>query len=148
MAHVCAIDGHAEVGETRTLPNLSLAVWKERILNSLADVCVWQTRRDPRDTPHAEQHLFDQIDPLLEATLQGRTFQIGIKGQHWYQNLLVTPVQTIHFCGQLLRTLRTELDRFLESFPRTRSPIFLLTHAAGPESRTRRLSCVSGRNRR
>ena len=130
LAHVCSIDGHAEVGETRIVPSLALAAWKERLLNSLADVCVWQTRRDPRDTPHAEQHLFDQIDPLLEATLQGRTFQVGVKGSQWYQNLLVTPDQTVHFCGQLLRSLRTEIDRFLDTF-REDHPVFLMTHAAG-----------------
>jgi FHA domain len=129
LAHVCSIDGHAEVGETRIVPALALSAWKERLLNSLADVCVWQTRRDPRDTPHAEQHLFDQIDALLEATLQGRTFQIGIKGSQWYQNLLVTPDQTIHFAGQLLRTLRTEVDRFLDTF-HDEAPTFLLTHTA------------------
>ncbi|HEX3316334.1 MAG TPA: FHA domain-containing protein [Gemmataceae bacterium] len=130
LAHVCAIDGQAEIGETRIVPSLALSAWKERLLNSLADVCVWQTRRDPRDTPHAEQHLFDQIDPLLEATLQGRTFQVGVKGTQWYQNLLVTPEQTLHFCGQLLRSLRTEIDRFLETF-REGFPVFVLTHAAG-----------------
>ena len=130
LAHVCAIDGQAEIGESRIVPTLALSAWKERLLNSLADVCVWQTRRDPRDTPHAEQHLFDQLDPLLEATLQGRTFQIGVKGTQWYQNLLVTPEQTLHFCGQLLRSLRTEVDRFLDTF-REESPVFLLTHAAG-----------------
>jgi hypothetical protein len=132
LAHVHAIDGCAQLAELRAFPTLGLKAWKERILNSLADVCVWQTRRDPRDTPSAEQHLYEQLDPLLESALQGRTQQIGVQGNHWYQNLLVTPEQTIHFCGQLVKSLQAEVDRFLETFrDDDAAPVFLMTHGAG-----------------
>ncbi len=132
LAHVRAIDGTAQVQETRTLPNLGLQIWKDRIVNALADACVWQTRRDPRDTPAAEQRMYDQLDGLFDATLQGLVVQIGVQGSNWYQNLLVGPSQATHFCGNLLAAMSGEIERFLQGFrDETIPPVFVLTHAAG-----------------
>lgn len=132
LAHIRAVDGQAQVQATRSIPQLALKAWKDRIINSLADACVWQTRRDPRDTPAAEQRLFDQLDGLFDATLQGRVVQIGVQGNNWYQNLLVGPPQANHFCQSLLAMLRAEIDRFLQA-TRTDAdpPVFLLTHTTG-----------------
>lgn len=129
MTHVRAVDGRAQVQETRTFPNLGLAVWKERVIDALADACVWQTRRDPRDTPSAEQRIYDQLDGLFEATLHGQVVQVGVQGPSWYQNLLIGPSQASHFCGRLLATLGFEVDRFVRGLGD--SPVFLLTHDAG-----------------
>jgi hypothetical protein len=132
LSRIVAIDGQAILGETRTMAGLCEKAWTERLLNCLADVCVWQTRRDPRDTPQAEQGLFDQIEGLFDATLQGRVCQIGVQGHQWYQNLLVTPEQTLHFCAGLLKTAQNELDAFLEGLNESEAPpVFLLTHTAG-----------------
>lgn len=131
LAHVRANDGFAQVQETRTLTNLNLQAWKDRVVNALADACVWQTRRDPRDTPAAEQGMYDQLDNLFEATLHGLVVQVGVQGSNWYQNLLIGPAQATHFCGRMLSMLGAEIDRFLKGLNETQPPVFVLTHAAG-----------------
>ena len=132
LAHVVATEGLAQIRDIRSLPTLGLKAWKSRLLNSLADVCVWQTRRDPRDTPKAEQHLYDHLDELMDATLQAKVQQIGVQGNQWYQNLLVSPEQTVHFCGNLLKSLQVEIERFLNGLRgEEATPTFVLTHAAG-----------------
>jgi hypothetical protein len=131
LAHVRAIGGTAQMQETRTLPSLSLHAWKDRVVNALADACVWQTRRDPRDTPAAEQGMYDQLENLFDATLQGHVVQIGVQGSNWYQNLLIGPTQATHFCARLLAALGAEIERFLREMHDPAPPVFVLTHAAG-----------------
>jgi hypothetical protein len=132
LAHIRAENGLAQLQETRTFLHLGLQAWKDRIVNAIADACVWQTRRDPRDTPAAEQRIYDQLDGLFEATLQGHVVQIGVQGSNWYQNLLIGPSQTAHFCGQLLASLSGEIERFLRAASQDPDPpVFVLTHAAG-----------------
>ena len=48
LAYVRAFDGLAQIEETRTLPNFGAQAWKDRLVNAIADACVWQTRRDPQ----------------------------------------------------------------------------------------------------
>src|SRR5262249_4945566 len=73
---VRAVGNQATLLETRHYPGLGLKVWKDRLINALSDSCVVQTRRDPREVPLAEQGLFEQLDALLEAGLQGRMIQL------------------------------------------------------------------------
>ena len=61
-------DGQAQLVETRVYTHLAWDVWRARLLNALADCCVLQSRRDPRDSPAAEQALFEQLDTLLDAS--------------------------------------------------------------------------------
>ena len=56
---------------TTTQPRLNVRVWKERLLNALADRCVRTCRRDPRDTPAADQALYEQIDDALDRLRSG-----------------------------------------------------------------------------
>src|SRR5260221_727713 len=51
---------------TTAQPRLNQRVWKDRILNALADRCVRTCRRDPRDSAAAEQTLYEQIDDALD----------------------------------------------------------------------------------
>jgi hypothetical protein len=132
LAHVRADRGLAQVQETRTLLNLGAQAWKDRIVNAIADACVWQSRRDPRDTPAAEQRIYDQLDGLFDATLQGHVVQIGVQGSNWYQNVLLGQTQTTQFCGHLLGALAGEIERFLQNASLDPDPpVFVLTHAAG-----------------
>src|SRR5207249_3386632 len=96
-----ALDGEAHVLEARHFPQLSLRVWQDRLINALSDTCVLQSRRDPRDVPMAEQALYEQLDGLLDAALNGRMIQIAIQAPQWYQNLLVRPEETVSFCAHL-----------------------------------------------
>src|SRR5207244_5522970 len=67
VALVLAGQDRAHLVETRAFPALGLRVWQHRLINALADLCVWQTRRDPRDAPMAEQGLFEQLDFLIDS---------------------------------------------------------------------------------
>ncbi len=132
LALVKAVDGLAHVLDCRSLPPLGLRAWKDRLLNALADCCVLQSRRDPRDAPAAEQALFEQLDGLLEASFQSRFVHLGIQAASWYQNLLVQPEQAAGFCGQLTRRLLIEIESLLHSLPPEEMPAsIVLTHAAG-----------------
>jgi hypothetical protein len=132
LALIKAVDGIAQVLEQRTLPNLGMRIWKDRLLNALSDCCVLQSRRDPRDAPLAEQALYEQLDNLLEAGCQGRHLHLGIQATSWYQNLLIQPEQTAAFCHQLTRRLLAEIEALLEGLPADEMPTsILLTHAAG-----------------
>lgn len=128
---VRALDGQAHLLETRHFPALGLPAWKDRLINALADCCVLQSRRDPRDVPVAEQALYEQLDALLDAGLHQRTIQLGIQGTHWYQNLLLAPEQTAAFCGALLRRLMKELHALWDNLsPDDLPSVLLLTNAA------------------
>jgi hypothetical protein len=132
LALIKAVEGSAQVLEQRTLPQLGLRAWKDRLLNALSDCCVLQSRRDPRDAPLAEQALYEQLDNLLEAGCQGRHLHLGIQATSWYQNLLIQPEQTIAFCHQLIRRLLTEIESLVEGLGPDEMPTsVLLTHAAG-----------------
>ncbi|HEV3143938.1 MAG TPA: hypothetical protein VGZ47_08655, partial [Gemmataceae bacterium] len=47
---------------TAVQPRLNERVWKDRLLNALADRCVQVCRRDPRDSATAEQGLYEQLE--------------------------------------------------------------------------------------
>jgi len=132
MSLIKAVDGLANVLDQRAYPQLGLRVWKDRLLNALADCCVLQSRRDPRDAPLAEQALYEQLDPLLDAAAHGRHLHLGIQATSWYQNLLIQPDQVAGFCRQFTRRLLGEMDAMLDGLPPDELPgSILLTHAAG-----------------
>src|SRR5262249_8339806 len=59
---VIADETHLQVQAAKKWPQFSLRHWKERILDGIADRCVRQSRRDPRDSAQAEQSIYEQID--------------------------------------------------------------------------------------
>ena len=77
IAEVRAVGGHAHVLDVKHLPHLGFKVWRERLINALSDLCVLQSRRDPRASPHAEQGLYEQLDVLLDACQKGRVLQLS-----------------------------------------------------------------------
>jgi hypothetical protein len=124
--------GQAHLLETRHFPSLGLKVWQDRLINALADSCVLQSRRDPRDVPYAEQALFEQLDALLDASLHGRMIQLGVQATQWYQNLVVHPEQTNGFCAQLARQVAREVELFFQAPAAEEIPAsVLLTAQAG-----------------
>ena len=132
LSIVRSVTGQAHLLDTRTVNSLSLRAWKQRLLDVLADFCVWQSRRDPRDSPVAEQRLYEQLDSLLEATLMGRIVQIGIQGNQWYQNILIHPDKAGHSCTALVRQALNEADLLFRNLPHEEIPsVVLMTNAAG-----------------
>jgi hypothetical protein len=132
VALVLAAQDCAHLVEMRAFPALGLRVWHERLLNALADLCVWQTRRDPRDAPAAEQGLFDQLDVLLDACQRRQPIQLAVQASAWYHHLLVQPGQTLAFCSPLASQAAREVEALGSVPPGDESaPAILLTHQAG-----------------
>ncbi len=88
---------------TQTRPELGLRAWKTRLLNCLADRCVRQSRRDPRDSADADQSLYDQLDDVLTLCRAGRPFEVAVRSPTWFQNLNVQPEELTAFCAGLVR---------------------------------------------
>ncbi len=117
IAMVRAVEGQAHMLDVRHLPHLGYRVWRERLLNALADLCVLQSRRDPRAAPQAEQGLFEQLDMLLDACQKGRMAQLGVQATGWYQNLVLEPGQVEGFCAGLVRQVLREVEALWDSLP-------------------------------
>jgi hypothetical protein len=112
---VTAKDGHANLLDTCSLPALGVRVWKERLLNALAEQCVLQSRRDPRDSPPAEQALYEQLDEVFEAGRHGRMASVAFQTATWYQHLVLRPDQPTVFCASLIRQALAEIEALLVS---------------------------------
>lgn len=128
---VVAMEDHARLVDIRHHPHLGLKVWLDRLINALADSCVLQSRRDPREVPLAEQAIFEQLESLLDAGLHGRMIQLGIQAEDWYENLLVRPEQTIGFCGHLARQVVSAVEEFWPKGPNEAPSTILLTSQVG-----------------
>jgi pSer/pThr/pTyr-binding forkhead associated (FHA) protein len=96
-------DGWARLAEIRYAPHLGWQAWKECLLTAVADRCVRQSRRDPRDSALAEQALYDQLDATVEAARVGRLAELVVETPTWYQNLILRPDEVTGFCAPLLR---------------------------------------------
>jgi len=82
-------------------PRLSAKVWKDRLLDALADRCVRLCRRDPRDSAEAEQALFEQLDDALERTRYGQSVCLTVRSSHWYQDLPQRSEDFDGYCANL-----------------------------------------------
>jgi hypothetical protein len=102
-AVVVAQEGWARAAHVRSLPQLGRQVWKERLLAAVADRCIRQSRRDPRDSAQAEQALYEQLVSAVEAARDGRVAELVIETPHWYQNVLLRPEELAAFCAPLVR---------------------------------------------
>lgn len=111
-------------------PRLSLRIWKDRLLNALADRCVRVCRRDPRDSALAEQALFEQIDSALDRVRSGRKVDLTIRSTHWYQNLIQNADDFDGYCNALAKQSASLLRDLMLSAPEPLQAVWL-THAAG-----------------
>jgi len=95
-------DGTARVlhGEPQT--TLGMRGWKERLLGVAADACIRRSRRDPRDSPDAEQMLYDQLDGLLLACLERRSGEITVQGANWSHAMILSAAELTAACRSLL----------------------------------------------
>jgi hypothetical protein len=125
-------NGQAHLLSTAARPHLGLHAWKARLLNALADCCILQSRRDPRDSAVAEQALYDQLDGILDDCRHGRLVNVAFRTEHWYQNLVLQPEEVSAFCATLVRQILAEVACvFRASWPKGPPRMFLLTAAAG-----------------
>jgi hypothetical protein len=115
-----------------TLPRLGIRFWRERLLDSLADRCVRQCRRDPRDSADAEQMLFDQIETAIERVRTGQRVSVSVRASHWYQDLHLSPTDLDTMCAPLSRLAADEIRKLVGSLNEPEPPRAVwLTHDAG-----------------
>jgi hypothetical protein len=93
--------GRLEVRQTRSYPELGLRLWKERLLDRVADRCVRQSRRDPRELPEVEQSLFEQLEAALGRGEAAGSVELVIQTPNWYQNLALRADDLAAFCAPL-----------------------------------------------
>jgi hypothetical protein len=109
VSALAPVDGELQLLETRVLARLGLRAWTERLLNALADRCILQSRRDPRDCPAAEQGLFEQLGEVMAACREGRQVGVEFQAARWYQSLVLAPEDTVAFCAGLARQALAEV---------------------------------------
>ncbi len=91
-----------------------------------------QTRRDPRDAPHAEQGLYEQLDALVDTCQHRQPIQLAVQASQWYHHLLVQPGHTLAFCAPLAAQAAREVEALGNVPPGDEAtPAIVLTHQAG-----------------
>ena len=58
---------------------VSAKLWKDRLLDGIADRCVRLCRRDPRDSAEAEQVLFEQLDDAIDRARAGYRINLTVR---------------------------------------------------------------------
>ncbi len=112
--------------------HLNLGAWKGRLLDRVADRCVRQSRRDPRDSAPAEQSLYEQIEDALDVWTQAKPVELLIQTVHWYQNLLIRPEETVAFCDGLIRQVVDAAQSLLNNKSGGKTPqTIIVSRAAG-----------------
>jgi hypothetical protein len=131
LTSVAAEDGQAKLLDVRCLPSLSLRVWHERMLNALADGYILESRWDPRESPAAEQALFDQLEEVLDAAQQNRIGKVTVQTGQRYQNLVLHGNDAAAFCSLLRRQCLAEVEAlFAVPWPNGAPGVVLVTAAA------------------
>jgi molecular chaperone DnaK (HSP70) len=96
-----AVDLEMVLLASRSESGLGLRHWKEKLLARIADLSVRTNRRDPRESPEADQMLFGQLDAVLSASSQNRPATIQLKALGWHQNLAVPAAESARACQVL-----------------------------------------------
>ncbi len=129
---VSATAAEVRLLDTQSLPRLGTRVWRERLLDAVADRCVRQSRRDPRASADAEQGLYDQLDGVLDACRRGQAAEVLVQMAHWGQNLFLRPDEAAACCAPLVRQALAALHALCGSLPPGGTPpVILVTDAAG-----------------
>ena len=113
-------------------PRLGSKIWRERLLDTLADRCVRLCRRDPRDNADTEQMLFDQLEDAIDRARTGQRVSINVRSANWYQDLIHAPADLDAFCSPLSRLAAEEIKNLLMAGNDSEPPETVwLTHDAG-----------------
>ena len=114
-AIVAADESQLITHTTQAWSHLHSRAWKGMLLNAVADRCIRQSRRDPRDCASAEQSLYEQIEDSLEKTAQGKTIELLIQTDHWYQNLPFQPEDLNTYCAPLVGRVLEKIRELLKT---------------------------------
>jgi hypothetical protein len=112
--------------------HLSLRVWKGRLLDAVADRCIRQSRRDPRDCAPVEQELYEQIEEALDHCSEGRAAEFLMQTTHWYQHLVLRAEEITAFCERLVGQTVHGIQEFLTTITTPEAlHVVLVSQAAG-----------------
>lgn len=114
----------------RVLTRLGVRAWKDRLLIAVADRCIRQSRRDPRDSGPVEQALHDQLQHILAHWQPGRMVELIVHSGAWYQNVMVRSEEFQQWCAPLVEGARQALEQACESLPAGKVNL-VVTAAAG-----------------
>jgi hypothetical protein len=129
---VVANDHQLTTDAAQSWSHLNLRAWKGRLIDTVADRCIRQSRRDPRDTPAAEQALYERIDDALDACIQGKPVEFLMQTARWYQHLLMRPEEIAACCDRLVRQVLQAIQEMLTTKAAGQAPrIVLVSWAAG-----------------
>lgn len=117
---------------TQSWPPLNVRAWKGRLLDAVAERCIRQSRRDPRDCGAVEQALYEQIEDALDTCIQGKTAEFLMQTRTWYQHLHVRPEEIIHSCERLVRQVGAAIQELLTTATAAEAVrLVLVSRAAG-----------------
>lgn len=113
-------------------PRFGVRVWKDKLLDAIADRCIRLCRRDPRDSAEAEQGLFEQLDEALDRARAGQRVSLTVRTAHWFQDI-VHPPEEFDAYGTALAEAAAEAVRELVAGSNVAVPprTVWLTHDAG-----------------
>jgi hypothetical protein len=109
---------------------LARGVWLRRMLDGVANRCVRQTRRDPRESAATEQALYEQLAAFLDRGA-ANGFQARLQGEGWFHNLVLHADEVVALAEPLLRQASADFDAVLAAVePLGRLSAVVLTHPA------------------
>lgn len=113
-------------------PRLAVKVWKDRLLDAVADRCVRLCRRDLRDSAEAEQGLFEQLDEALDRARAGQRVNLAVRTDRWFQDVVQQPDEFDGYCATLARSAAEAVREFTGGVALPQPPRGVwLTHEAG-----------------
>jgi hypothetical protein len=113
-------------------PRLAVKLWKDRLLDAVADRCVRLCRRDPRDSAEAEQDLFEQLDDALDRARAGQRISLCVRTAHWFQDVIQQADEFDAHCAALARLAGDSVRDFTNGIGLAEPPRAVwLTDAAG-----------------
>jgi molecular chaperone DnaK (HSP70) len=131
-AAVLADGDQLSVRAVQSCSQLSLRIWKGRLIDAIADRCIRQSRRDPRDCAPAEQALYEQIENALDAGSGGKAVEFLLQTNQWYQHLLLRPEEFTAYCDRLVGQMMQAIQEMLTANAcREALRIVLVSRAAG-----------------
>jgi hypothetical protein len=104
----------ARLIECQAASRLALGTWLNRVLELVADRCVRLTRRDPRQSAHAEQELYDQLAALFDKDPESDRIELHLHTESWSQHLMLHPADLAAWCTPLTQQTLALMRGFLK----------------------------------
>lgn len=97
--------GHLHLEKTRTLTDLALPIWTERIASLVAARCMRDCRRDPRAHAETDQQLHEQILNKLYDWASLNDARLSLQHRDWQDEVLVPVTDVNQVCASLAQRL-------------------------------------------